>query len=274
MHLFPKRIYHHLLLWALLPIILFCFLTPVFPQNDNDTCLGCHEDPDLVREREGMEGTSVYVNPKAYNASVHKEIFCIDCHLDADVEDFPHEDILEPVNCPLCHSDINTDFHFATDKVYKEKRIPENLQKTNKCVFCHGKHDILPGSDEDSTINRFNVPYTCGQCHGSDEEGIKSKYVPPEFKSEKYKTLSDYKRGAHGWALFKSGLIVSAVCSDCHNPHDQHIKLDDKRISVQVCTKCHVGVSKDYMRSIHATAKSNTRKMQPCGRPATPITKY
>ncbi|MBU1628072.1 hypothetical protein KKB18_11955 [bacterium] len=116
-------------------------------QNENDTCLGCHNDSTLVRERKGMEGTSVYVDEKKYKSSVHQEILCINCHFDADVQDFPHSDTMNPVDCSLCHVEINNKFHFSTDKVYQKLHISENLQKLNKCVFCHGKHDILPKSD-------------------------------------------------------------------------------------------------------------------------------
>ncbi|MBU1628073.1 cytochrome C [bacterium] len=70
-----------------------------------------------------------------------------------------------------------------------------------------------------------------------------------------HKTLDDYKKGVHGIALLKSGLLSAAICSDCHNPHDQNILEKDKRVAVKVCSKCHVGVYKDFKMSIHATAK-------------------
>jgi cytochrome b subunit of formate dehydrogenase len=243
-----------LVFWLLFSVFILILYNLSYSQNDNDVCLSCHDNKTLVREKKGWEGTSVYVDGKKYKASSHKDILCINCHFDADVKDFPHPDTLNPVDCTICHSEINSNFHFSTDEIYKKKRISPVLQKLNKCVFCHGKHDILPKDDENSTIYRFNVPYTCGQCHGYRDE-ISNKYAPKEYDSENHKTLDDYKIGVHGRALFKSGLVASAICSDCHNSHDQKILNKDRKISVQVCSKCHVGVSKDYAQSIHATAK-------------------
>jgi cytochrome b subunit of formate dehydrogenase len=225
-----------------------------YSQDLNETCLDCHNDKSLVRERKGAEGTSVYVDKKKFISSVHKDILCIDCHLDANVEEFPHKDSLDPVNCGLCHSEIKTQYHFATEKVYQKKHIPVALQKLNKCVFCHGKHDILPKTDENSTTYRFNIPFTCGQCHGDHEES-KFNYTPVQFESPEFKTLKDYQKGAHGIALYKGGLSASAVCSDCHNAHDENLLQKDRRLSVEVCAKCHLGVYKDFKKSIHATAK-------------------
>jgi len=236
-------------------ILLFLFLSSnTFAQNDNDVCLGCHDDNSLVRERMGKEGTSVYVDENEYNSSIHKDILCVNCHFDADVEEYPHEDELDPVDCNICHSEINSNFHFSTGKIYREMKISTDLQKLNKCVFCHGKHDILPEADENSTIYRFNVHYTCGQCHGKREGNI-FKYAPGEFSSKELKTLEDYKEGVHGISLLKSGLVSSATCSDCHNSHDENILNEDRKISVKVCTKCHVGISKEFQKSIHSTAK-------------------
>jgi cytochrome b subunit of formate dehydrogenase len=33
------------------------------------------------------------------------------------------------------------------------------------CASCHGFHDILPASDPLSSVNKANLPQTCGKCH-------------------------------------------------------------------------------------------------------------
>ncbi|MBK7252845.1 MAG: hypothetical protein IPI04_02735 [Ignavibacteria bacterium] len=33
------------------------------------------------------------------------------------------------------------------------------------CESCHGNHSIKPSSDTSSTINKKNLPKTCGKCH-------------------------------------------------------------------------------------------------------------
>jgi hypothetical protein len=33
------------------------------------------------------------------------------------------------------------------------------------CASCHGFHGILPASDPASSVNKANLPKTCGKCH-------------------------------------------------------------------------------------------------------------
>ena len=72
--------------------------------QSNEDCLMCHEDPELTGERGGAE-ISVFVDPEGYSASVHADFACIDCHMELDGAELPHEDELEPVDCAMCHED-------------------------------------------------------------------------------------------------------------------------------------------------------------------------
>ncbi len=56
------------------------------------------------------------------------------------------------------------DFHGTTVQLF-EKQSPD--QETNKavCYDCHGVHNILPASDENSQVIRENLLVTCQQCH-------------------------------------------------------------------------------------------------------------
>ena len=53
-------------------------------------------------ERNGKT-VSAYVKTSILNKSPHKDIDCVYCHEDADVEDFPHAENLNRVNCESCH---------------------------------------------------------------------------------------------------------------------------------------------------------------------------
>ncbi len=70
--------------------------------QSNDDCFACHDDPSLTTERGGKE-VSRYIPTGILDHSVHRDLECISCHTDADVEDFPHADTLKPVNCGECH---------------------------------------------------------------------------------------------------------------------------------------------------------------------------
>ena len=71
---------------------------------DNEVCYDCHSDDELTTEHRGQE-ISLFVDNEIFSRSVHMDMECIDCHSDADVEDFPHPEELEAVNCGECHDD-------------------------------------------------------------------------------------------------------------------------------------------------------------------------
>ena len=62
----------------------------------------CHDDPDLVTVINGRE-SSRYIPPNILENSVHSYLECVSCHVDAAVEEFPHPEKLQPVNCGECH---------------------------------------------------------------------------------------------------------------------------------------------------------------------------
>ena len=76
------------------------FFGPVYGV-DNETCLECHADKGLTVAR-GTKQVSLYVDSKILASSVHQAQACIDCHPDADVEEFPHPETLERVTCGNC----------------------------------------------------------------------------------------------------------------------------------------------------------------------------
>ncbi|MBI5905030.1 MAG: hypothetical protein HZB86_05715 [Deltaproteobacteria bacterium] len=43
--------------------------------------------------------------------------------------------------------------------------VEYGMTKAANCSSCHGVHDILPSADPASTVNRANLPKTCGKCH-------------------------------------------------------------------------------------------------------------
>src|SRR5665647_2135098 len=84
-------------------IILFFFANHLsILAQSNDDCLTCHDDPGLSIEKSGKK-LSLYVTAKTLSNSVHKDLSCVSCHLDAAVAEFPHPEGLKPVSCSKCH---------------------------------------------------------------------------------------------------------------------------------------------------------------------------
>jgi len=229
-----------LLLFSLLLLLLS---SPAYAMTTSD-CFDCHSDEDLVKTVGGSD-LSLYVDEEVFTSSIHGDLDCTDCHSDvADVED-EHAEELEEVACSDCHDDAADDL-LQSAHAAGNSRVAQDLPG---CSQCHGKHDILPGDNVRSRIFELNIPATCGECHASEE--ITSRH--PNLSSE---VSSEYEKGMHGIVLFKSGMIFSAVCNDCHGSHnilsaaDERSPVHRTRIN-DTCSSCHAGIVDVYLASIH-----------------------
>lgn len=162
------------------------------------TCADCHGnhlilDPDEPRERVSQTCGNCHADINTqYATSVHGAALlgednpdvpvCTDCH---GVHNIPDPTtaafrLSSPQMCGHCHADremmakydISTDvfdtyvadFHGTTVTLF-EQQSPD--EETNKavCYDCHGVHNILPATDENSQIIKANLLVTCQQCH-------------------------------------------------------------------------------------------------------------
>jgi cytochrome b subunit of formate dehydrogenase len=201
--------------------------------QDNSDCLTCHEDPDLTGERDGGV-ISVFVGPEVFARSVHGELTCVTCHADLEGVELPHDVPLERVECGTCHDDIAEVYDNSLHGLLAhagEKLAP-------RCRDCHGVHDILPATDDSSRVTKFNIPFMCGRCHKEGTAVTQTYDIPQDS------ILTHYSFSIHGEGLYKQGLTVTAVCSDCHTAHNVLPHTDPRstiyRANVpQTCAKCH-----------------------------------
>ncbi len=108
---------------------------------------------------------------------------CIDCHSNhANAGPAQRSSFLlfSPQICARCHADeelmaryeINTnvfetyvaDFHGTTVTIF-EQIAPDQIVNKPVCVDCHGVHNILPPTDENSSVMKDNLVETCRRCH-------------------------------------------------------------------------------------------------------------
>lgn len=215
--------------------------------QDNATCLECHADQNLTKNRAGRV-VSLYVNAAKYAASVHgkQETACVDCHQDLQgVEDFPHAETLAPVDCAMCHDDVADTYMMSLHGQKVQAKAPY----APHCWDCHGSHEILPKSDPSSRTNKFNIPFMCGRCH---KEGtpVSQFYDIPQDS-----ILTHYSESIHGEGLFKRGLTISAVCTDCHTAHFV-LPHTDPRSSIsrdnvaKTCQACHGRIEQVHAKVI------------------------
>jgi DnaJ-class molecular chaperone len=118
------------------------------------------------------------------------------------------------------------------------------------CADCHGRHDIRPKDDPESTVYRANIPRTCARCH-EDMQVVVKHHIHAE------KPFQEYEQSVHGKALYRDGLIeFAAVCTDCHGVHDIMAAgtPDIRPRRPQTCGACHIGILDVYAESIHGKA--------------------
>ena len=236
MHVCSKRISFFLVICLLLPAALWAV--------DNETCLDCHDDPQLTTKKNGLT-VSRFVDYPIYLKSVHGDLECVDCHQDADVDDFPHEEILERVLCGDCHDDVQLDF----DASIHGQALNRNEPYAPRCADCHGVHDISSPSDPRSPAYKMNVPYMCGRCH---REGAP---VASTYQISEHNIIENYSQSIHGEGLFEKGLTVTAACTDCHRshlilPHTEPRASISPRNIATTCMKCHSRIEDVHDRVI------------------------
>jgi len=227
-----------------LSFLLFLIFFQVSWGQSNEDCEACHSDQELTKKRAGRT-VSLFVNFKRYSLSVHKGLECIDCHQDVDVEDFPHPEDLEKVNCGICHDIASEEFFGGIHG----RALKRGAPYAPDCSECHGEHYILPSAETKSRTYKMNIPVLCGKCH---REGAPVTRV---YNIQEKNILANYSQSIHGTGLFKQGLIVTATCNNCHGnhlilPHTNTRSSISARNVSKVCTQCHARIEEVHVKII------------------------
>ena len=217
-------------------------------------CVDCHKDvKSLAHDKppEKITCTQCHVDAGlAYAHSIHAKVdksgrvpaSCQDCHGDVhQIEGagdpkspINHSNI--PATCGRCHGqkflmesngESAQPFISYQDSVHG-RAVANGSLKAAVCTDCHGTHQILPASDPSSPISKFNVPATCGQCHGDIQ--------------------NTFMQSIHGQAIAR-GNQLAPVCTDCHGihsikaPSNPNSSVAGQNVSRDICARCHEGVT-------------------------------
>lgn len=135
-----------------------------------DTCGMCHTD---VTEKYKQS-----IHGKAIAGGELASAVCTDCHGEHAI--LAKTESGSSVNqmrvretCGRCHGDVRlaqryglpTDRITSFDASFHGLASKSGSQTVANCASCHGFHDILPSTDENSMTNPKNLPKMCGQCH-------------------------------------------------------------------------------------------------------------
>jgi uncharacterized protein with PIN domain len=219
-------------------------------------CLRCHEQPDI---RAKSDGRSLYVNALELSQSRHAKTACSQCHSGVAPSRLrPCETITQKVDCATCHAEVTEQYQKSTHG----QLFAQNDANAPSCLGCHGKHGTLGKRDSRSATFPTNVPDLCARCH---REGQKAAV---RYAGEEHKIIERYTESIHGKGLLQSGLVVTAMCTDCHTAHSE-LPSKNPQSSVNpnnvaaTCGRCHHGIEGQFVQSIHSAKVSQAGKPLP-----------
>ncbi len=210
---------------VLFGILWFISVAPVWSQGpitENQNCLTCHSNPDLVIVFDDGSTISGHVSGGSYNTSVHgqEELTCGGCHPDHDTYPHPELAAADPrafsltlnETCLDCHPDQN---NRVQDSNHTRALAAGNMEAA-VCVDCHGAHDTRSLRQA-----RVEIAGTCRQCH------------TPIY--------DEYRQSVHGTGLIEEDNQDVPTCVDCHGVHtmDDPHALQFRLNSPTLCATCH-----------------------------------
>jgi hypothetical protein len=215
-------------------------------------CLTCHEKPDL---KSSKDGRPLAVNASELAGSKHLKTSCSQCHSEVNASKVrPCETITKKVD----HAEVGQQYAVSTHGRLVSKNDPNGPT----CKECHGQHGIRGKVDPASSTFPTNVPNLCARCH---REGQKAAM---RYTGVEHQIIERYTESIHGKGLMKSGLTVTAMCSNCHTAHgvlprsDSLSSVNPKNLPA-TCGKCHHGIQEQFQKSIHSKLVSKTDKQLP-----------
>ena len=230
-------------------------IKPAAEMIPNDKCLECHDDKDLTKDLPGGKTSSLYVDEKIRQSSVHAKLACAECHSDLSGEHPDDAKPAKPVNCATCHKEEADIYKTSIHGISRAM----GSSGAASCTSCHGTHDMLSPKNPNSPTFKLNLSHTCAKCH--DNAGINA-----EYRMRFPDVAAHYQDSIHGLGVMKKGLVIAPSCNDCHGVHDIKRGVDrsspiNKANLAKTCGKCHLGIEDTYNKSIHGQllAKGDAR---------------
>jgi 5-methylcytosine-specific restriction endonuclease McrA len=174
------------------------------------TCKECH----------GTHGVLGKLDPKSATFPTNVPILCARCH---------REGQKAAVRYMGSQHEIIERY---TESIHGKGLMKSGLTVTAMCTSCHMAHDILPHADSLSSVNRNNVPATCGRCHHGIED--------------------QFERSVHATKVGKTDKELP-VCNDCHTAHKIR-RADEAGFKLEImtqCGRCHEAIAKTYFDTYH-----------------------
>ncbi len=230
-----------------------------YGEISNQECMECHRNPNLTMTRDG-ETISLYVDIDEYHNSIHRNTTCAQCHTGASPHlQRPCATVPPKVDCSICHSQEVIAHNQSIHGQLADRGDPD----APVCEDCHGTHSIRDHTNPKSQTFARNVPNLCAKCHASGQVAAVRNVNYPDSN-----VIVSYEMSIHGKGLLESGLLVTAMCTDCHNAHmilpseNPLSSVYDTNIAT-TCAVCHDGIYEQFVTSIHSPVVSDTEEHLP-----------
>ncbi len=219
-------------------------------------CLTCHARKEI---KASSDGRSLYVDAGELAASRHASRACSQCHSEVRPSlQRACASITHKVDCGACHAEVVQQF----GKSIHGQLLAKGDENAPSCRDCHGTHGVKGRRDPSSPTFSRSVPQLCGRCH------LEGKKAAIRYKGAEHEIIQHYSESIHGKGLLKSGLLVTAMCADCHTahailPHDNPDSSVNNAHLPETCGRCHNGIEQAFEKSIHSVKVSHTTKRLP-----------
>ncbi len=182
-------------------------------QNIPTLCGKCH--PGI------LEAYEKSIHGKGMRAGIAESPVCTDCHGEHTITKItdPSSPVSArniPKTCSGCHEKEGISTRYALPKKrfssYMDSfhgiAVEYGMTKAANCSSCHGVHDILPSSDPASSVNKANIPKTCGKCHPNAGPNFAKGVVHVEVSPKKAMGVFAVRVF---YTIFISGLVLLFV---------------------------------------------------------------
>ncbi len=218
-------------------------------------CMRCHANADL----KARDGRPMLVHAGDVGSSRHAKVACSQCHSEVNASRVrPCETITQPVDCSKCHEQVGQDYQ----RSMHGQLFAKNDSRAPVCKECHGTHKVLGRHDPVSPTFATNIPTLCARCH---REGKKAAV---RYTGAQHEIIQHYTESIHGKGLLKSGLTVTATCTNCHTAHRELPKSDPESTVnpnnvPATCGQCHHGIQEQFVQSVHSRTVNSTKEPLP-----------
>jgi cytochrome b subunit of formate dehydrogenase len=171
-------------------------------RQGTDACKVCHQNPHSGEKPSALGKRGVVETcgqchadeAEAFKASVHGQALakgvreapsCLTCHPAHGFKGpsdpsaaVGHANL--PATCSQCHGNAALSVKFGLNpnvaSTYKQGyhgvAVQAGVLTAANCASCHTAHNILAPEDPKSSVNPYNLPATCGQCHPGAGLGV------------------------------------------------------------------------------------------------------